>query len=69
MQWAEAGFQMISGVSGKICLPRNFGGRRVFRKTEKKLVTGKSGSERFVRRRPLSFGLTGVVGLRLWGVV
>lgn len=31
MQWAEAGFQMISGVSGKICPPRNCRGRRVFK--------------------------------------
>ena len=29
MQWAEAGFQMISVVSGKICPPRNCHGRRV----------------------------------------
>ena len=34
MQWAEAGFQMISVVSGKICPPRNFGGRRVFKKLD-----------------------------------
>lgn len=54
MQWAEAGFQMISGVAGKICLPRNCGGRGVFRKTEKKLVTGKSGSERLVTSGPQS---------------
>ena len=43
MQWAGAGIQMISGVAWKICLPRNFGGREVFRKTEKKLVTALRG--------------------------
>ena len=47
MQWAEAGIQMISGVAGKICPPCNCGGREVFRKAEKKLVTAKSGLEGF----------------------
>ena len=56
---------MISVVSRKICPPRNFGGRRVFRKTEKKLVMGKSGSERFVNRFVLSLALVDVVSLRL----
>ncbi len=60
---------MISGVAGKICLPRNFCGRGVFRKTEKKLVTGKSGSERLVTSGPQSLAGGGVFGLWLWGIV
>jgi len=49
MQWAEAGIQMISWVAGQICLPRNFGGRGVFWKNEKKLATAK-----VTRSKPLS---------------
>ena len=45
---------MTSVVAGKICPPCKFGGREVYRKTEKKPVTGKSGSERLVTSGPQS---------------
>ena len=59
---AEAGFQMISVVAWKICPPCNSGGREVYRKTEKKLVTALRASVAF-RFRVLP-NLNGRLGLK-----